>query len=48
MTVSEDREEIISLIDEAVRAGARRAKACEVAGGMHENASQMDKAGQCS
>lgn len=30
--MSEDREKIIGLIDEAVRAGARRAKACEIAG----------------
>ena len=32
MTVSEDREKIIGLINEAVEAGAGRAEACEVAG----------------
>lgn len=30
--MSEDREKIIGLINEAVRSGARRAKACETAG----------------
>ena len=33
MTTHEEREQVIVLLNEAVTAGARQAKACEVLGG---------------